>query len=720
MRCRELKLANFCQHKERTISFRSGLSAIVGENGAGKSNILNAMLFALTGDNVNSGTKADNITEGASATADSWVQLTFEHAGQELVVRRNIRPARPVAVLETPEGRIEGDKPVTAAITSLLGVEADVIRDIVIVPQQELLGFLSRTPSERSKQFQKLFGTRKAEELCKLLATTMKAIEIPHFAVSIDSISRLVDEKREALQQWQSAIAEAPADDTIRENLASFRKRQQHAESAKLAEEEQGRVRQEVADLSVAMEKWTAETEAASTAIQSAEALLQELRTRQESETQNLEQAREACVSAERRSRLEEANRDVSTWQKAVQDLTPPLTCEVAEQYTVLVAERDQAAARLSGARRLLSTFSDGVAECPTCGTLSAQLEDRVQEAQSSLPGLEESLQGSERRLQTKQDYLRKEAERSDRLRLAEEQLAAAAAREKSYPAVPEDVPTRQDAENQAAALAAQITATKSEILAAEAALRNMRAAATAQINEYSSKQAALRAGRIREDELRKQLAQFPCLSEEDYRQLAEVVRWWEDVASKKARYQGTIEALQNELRSVEEQLRQAKAAEAAGEAEKAWQGHLEAISAVLHKDAAPRLVAQQWLSQLQHSMNELLQEFSADFTVTADDGLSFIATFAGGRKQPAERLSVGQKVVLALAFRLALNLTIAGSVGALYLDEPTAFLDDRHIAAFEPVLARIREYVSSRGLQVLMVTHEKRLSGLFDEVITL
>ena len=42
-----LKLYNFKSHKHTVIGFDKGISVIVGENGAGKSTILEAISFAL-------------------------------------------------------------------------------------------------------------------------------------------------------------------------------------------------------------------------------------------------------------------------------------------------------------------------------------------------------------------------------------------------------------------------------------------------------------------------------------------------------------------------------------------------------------------------------------------------------------------------------------------------------------------------------------------------
>ena len=136
----------------------------------------------------------------------------------------------------------------------------------------------------------------------------------------------------------------------------------------------------------------------------------------------------------------------------------------------------------------------------------------------------------------------------------------------------------------------------------------------------------------------------------------------------------------------------------------------------------APRLVAQRNLLRLESAINDLLRIFAVNFLVkVADDGSpTFVAEFFDGRKQAAQRLSIGQKTVLALAFRVAVNAMFAEEIGLLALDEPTASLDAARIKALAPVLEKLRDLSTSKGLQCLLVTHAMNLSHLFESTIEL
>ena len=216
------------------------------------------------------------------------------------------------------------------------------------------------------------------------------------------------------------------------------------------------------------------------------------------------------------------------------------------------------------------------------------------------------------------------------------------------------------------------------------------------------------------------ELATIPSYTEQQATESRQHAEGWSRVSAGRREAEQQMAAADSRLQELTRQLQTAKAQQASAERDRRWQLLLGAVQAVVHASALPRFVSQRNLERLEGVINDHLGYFETDFRIRATDGLSFEARFTDGRRQPAERLSAGQQVVLALAFRLALNLLTADNVGVLVLDEPTAYLDEHHIRGFEPVLTRLRELSSSRGLQCLMVTHEQSLAPLFDSVIRL
>jgi DNA repair exonuclease SbcCD ATPase subunit len=155
--------------------------------------------------------------------------------------------------------------------------------------------------------------------------------------------------------------------------------------------------------------------------------------------------------------------------------------------------------------------------------------------------------------------------------------------------------------------------------------------------------------------------------------------------------------------------------------ATRAAKEHLAAVRQVFHHDEAPRLVSYTYVEQMLEEVNDVLEIFDAPYRVVMDENLGFVANFLDGvRRQPDRRLSVGERIVLAMAFRITVNSTFASQVGMLVLDEPTAGLDEHNLGCLPRAIDRLKELSESRGLQVFFVTHEPRITAIFDNVIEL
>ena len=190
--------------------------------------------------------------------------------------------------------------------------------------------------------------------------------------------------------------------------------------------------------------------------------------------------------------------------------------------------------------------------------------------------------------------------------------------------------------------------------------------------------------------------------------------------AATEQRLTGERGALCGAIERLEAAIQQARQADAMRQRREQWLALLEATQPVFHRDGLSRLVAAAKLAEVEGLVNELLRDHDAPFQVRADENLTFTAIFHDGTEQPASRLSGGQKVVLAIAFRVAVLLTFTGDVGFLCLDEPTEFLDEHNKKAIDAALAKLRQLSQARGLQCFVITHERSLLRLFDAAFQL
>ena len=384
MKCTKLTVVNFCQHRHQVVEFSDGLTAIIGTNGSGKSNLLGAIRLAMTGENPNVGPKAANICDLAPETERSYVELEFSHAGTDAVVRRNLRPASPTATLtivNTGE-TINGDTKVTAKIEEILGIDKATVNDIVIVAQDEIFGFLDRTPAKRAAQFQKLFHTEKAELVYKVIGDHLKGIQIPAVGGDLDELQQRIDQATNTAREVEQNLAGIPSFQDIQAN------REHNAQCVRDFDERAG-LQQRLVQVS---EQRQQAQEAKAAAVQAKAQRQSELTTVEQAHAGNCEAAQQARVKLASLSQVKQNQATRTQTTNAIASLTEQLEALVVpekpadyEDATTLTTRATQLASQKTSLEAFLQSFDGDTVECPTCGTPTDQLADKLEEARKLL-----------------------------------------------------------------------------------------------------------------------------------------------------------------------------------------------------------------------------------------------------------------------------------------------------------------------------------------------
>jgi len=186
----------------------------------------------------------------------------------------------------------------------------------------------------------------------------------------------------------------------------------------------------------------------------------------------------------------------------------------------------------------------------------------------------------------------------------------------------------------------------------------------------------------------------------------------------KRAELGGQLVEIKSRIRDYDKRIAKVDKALSEAKAARKWLKHLEKMREQLHRNGLPTAVAQAYLRLLEDQINETLRAFDDPFYVEADDNLTFNVFFPDGREMTAQRLSGGEKTVLAIAFRLAVYSLFTENIGLMVLDEPTAGLDERNMENLEQALRNLNEICRNQGLQIVMITHEHGLAHVFDEVL--
>lgn len=707
MQLLKLEVRNWVHHRHRVCEFTRGLVAILGENGSGKSSLFGAVRWLLTGENPNYGVKADNVSQYAKPGEPSFAALEFEHNGHYATVTRHLLPEKEQATLVVDGKEVaRGDKAVTAGVEKLLGVDAKFISRFIIVSQTEIFSFIDDNQTDTDKFFQRLFNTSKADKCQDVIGKALLKVSAPEIIKTSAQITIERANLINACDALDTDIAKLPSLDAFLQAQEKDQTLIRQWESRETAAGELQQVEQ-----TIARHKNNIET-----ATETCEQYEKDFNAFADAMAGKIEAHRSAKIALghwENYKTIAKAKEGFKASRDAIElaRAKDPQPNEKPGAVTAEEMRRDQQSKeeRIKEFERFVRMFAeDGVAECPTCHTPSATLAAQVARYKTELVTMREELAALKdavnQQTQIEQEW--DAWERRQKIREVQEQQLDVSERDLlavKPPEAPEEelqqtVADYEDFELAQNELQPMIQKAREEIgrLSGLLSAANERRDALQQtIRDITTTAADAHMAKFRLEELRNKCSQRQVLEQQRAKLIA-------DVEQLDAQYL-TAKKQENDAVKIR------KWAELSEKARDALKN-------------APRLVAQRNLQRLETAINELLQIFSVNFLVrVAGDGTpTFVAEFYDGRRQVAQRLSIGQKTVLALAFRVAVNAQFAEEIGLLALDEPTASLDAPRIQALAPVLEKLRDLSTAKGLQCLLVTHAAGLSHLFESTIEL
>ena len=703
MQLRKLTLHNYCQHRHREFDFHPGLNALIGPNGAGKTNTINGIVLALTGKTQNEGKKDDDVCQLAAEDEQSYVDLTLEHEGKVLDIRRNLRGSQTRLIVYDAAGtkleETRGDTKVTPRIYDLLGTTERLITDYMFVARGELFKPFDPNikPAERTVAFQRLFGTDKAEALWGAFTETFNAypaIQAPDLTVlnasatdativvqGIDAQLALTADlegwtpttsgEQQIINAW-SASQEAS---TARER-ANAGRRTLHPQRIAVRDEMEG-LQRDIDTLSATLLELAPQLAAA----------------RKVLSDQQLSAAMANAVATQT-ARLAAA-------QAARNALVAPAPPAHGLSEDVLRAMLAETATAMVPDQQLLQAFGAGQTKCPTCGLEAVHLREHIPQAQARLQMAAMTQQNLSGQLNEAIAYSRACSAYAAEAARLDAQLVGTPAPE-IPPAPSQDEITRSQT------LVNVVDKSNADISGWRTALRGA-----------EQRAATLEA---QADTLRKQEHAAKRMVVGNIPTLAAVETARKTLADKTSRLMQRSQllgsragALQVEA-TCQKQLQDGLAIAAAAELRTKVRAELEETRAALHRDALPKALTDWHLRNLGVATNSVLATFGTKFQLHSDGPLSYSATFSDGRVQRASRLSGGESVMMGLAFRIAVNSRFAGNLGLLCLDEPTAYLDRDNLGCLALALDCLRSFSQTHGLQTILITHEN-VGSMFDAV---
>lgn len=165
---KKLHLKNFKSYKNSKIEFNKGISIIVGENGAGKSSILEGISFALF--KQHRARKIDELVRNGS-NGDMSVELEFTSNGKDYkIIREKTSTGIQSSLLTKTTAKGDymalcmGEKEVNTQMNSILAIDSDLFLNAIYIRQGEIAELVNKTPAEKKKLIAKLLGLDSLEK----------------------------------------------------------------------------------------------------------------------------------------------------------------------------------------------------------------------------------------------------------------------------------------------------------------------------------------------------------------------------------------------------------------------------------------------------------------------------------------------------------------------------------------------------------------------------
>ena len=242
MKLRALRLVNFRQHANSSLTFEDGLTGIIGPNGSGKTTILEAIAWALYGQQAARGTRDSLRYTRAPARASVRVELEFDLAGHRYRVVRGLTSAE--LYLDHGQAPVANSiTGVTELLTRRLGMTRAEFFNTYFTGQKELSVMAAMGPTERAQFLSRVLGYER-----------------------LRAAQGLVRERRKLIvAELQGLRAGLPDPDAVRAALRDGEARLSAAQrSASDAEHEQERAQ---ARLAAVVPRWQAVQEARERAV---------------------------------------------------------------------------------------------------------------------------------------------------------------------------------------------------------------------------------------------------------------------------------------------------------------------------------------------------------------------------------------------------------------------------------------------------------------------
>ena len=166
MKINSIYLENYRIHKETFIEFDRGINLLLGQNGKGKSSILEAIGITLFGSSFRDGNTKGQQQCIRYGEKEALIKIEFMANDQELyVIENQIKKSGGFNKLyrkNEPNDKITAKDEINEKLRILVGISGDlkdIYENIIVAKQNEFINSFKLKPTDRQKVFDKIFNT---------------------------------------------------------------------------------------------------------------------------------------------------------------------------------------------------------------------------------------------------------------------------------------------------------------------------------------------------------------------------------------------------------------------------------------------------------------------------------------------------------------------------------------------------------------------------------
>lgn len=401
MRLNYIELKNYRKFEHVRLELPDGIIGIVGDNGVGKSTLVESIAWALFGnqkDIVRAG-KESIRKDDAKAGEPTMAKLEFTYAGDEYVVKREMSGKSlsiDASLIVNMKRVATGSNEVSNFIEKKLGMDYKSFFISVFAKQKDLAALSSLTERERRITVMRMLGIDRLDDVLKEVS---RREELRREKVET-SRAMLVDEKghpkQKSLEMSRNELLQG--NDIIEKEISALRREQE------VAKRDEMNIEQRLSEISKRLKS----LREAKNKLEVDEANLAASKKEFERIKKNLEEAQTALVAT---SKLEELNKEIVEMRKKHEKLTA-LSAEhdrivkskselesLEEEISSLEEQIAINADEVKKNAELLKSIEEGKGQLESIDKEISELRDRQAQIREQLRNLREDAESDEKHL---------------------------------------------------------------------------------------------------------------------------------------------------------------------------------------------------------------------------------------------------------------------------------------------------------------------------------